>query len=466
MYRGIKTQNELSLVAERLKNLCDRRRAMIYIVLDTNILNISYNKNAAYDSFYLNKLYDEIVAAISENNFKDKVQLLIPQLVIDELYIHKVEAYEKEIKELNRIERNMSTLISIKYQYDSTEEYRKFMKEKIQEFLFINENLTVIPVCNEHYFKDIVEKSIKKEAPFEGKEKCSDKGFKDAVIFYSIIDFAIRHPGTYFYLTKDEKFHGGDGKLLRKQFKNLSGSNLKIYREYPEIMTEIVSVSPQTYVDHLEYIVLKQEYYLGKNVNEITTKLSYSRPQFKAEINSLEKIKYDIDRIYHDDMAYWKQQDLQKYEDENDMEYSGDIEVDVKYNKNGIWSVVFVHYAYTGGIHGGSWYTSRVYDLNTGENISLSKLLNKSEEAILQMVYDGSKNDKLVRKEENLYFDDFEAKYDSLEDVKFYLDEAGIHIYFDEYEAGCYASGIIEFLLISLEKIDLMGKTMMSNDLE
>lgn len=122
---------------------------MIYIVLDTNILNISYNRNASYDSFYLNKQYDEIMAAISENKFKDKVQLLIPQLVIDELYIHKVEAYEKEMKELNRIERNMSTLISVKYQYDSTEEYRHFIKEKIQEFLFINENLTVIPVCNE-----------------------------------------------------------------------------------------------------------------------------------------------------------------------------------------------------------------------------------------------------------------------------------------------------------------------------
>lgn len=426
---------------------------MIYIVPDTNIFSMSYTRSAAYDLFFLNKNFNEIINSIEKDRFRDQVRLLIPKMVLEELYIQKIESYEKDVKELNRITENMASLISVERRFDLIEEYKCFLRDKVQEFLSGHGEVEIMPVCDERFFKDIVEKAIKKEAPFEGKEKNSDKGFKDTVIFFSMVDFAGTHKGEFYYLTQDTKFHGDDGKLLRRQFRELSGSVLSVFKEYKQVRPEITLAESETHVDCLVYTFSEKTCYLGPDRNKTTTVLTHSKPQFQASENSLQRIVFDIDRIYDDDMAFWRQQDLQTYDDEN-MEYSGSLTADVKYNKDGIWGVLFIHYVYTGGAHGGSWYTSRVYDLNTGENLSLTKLLGRPEEEILQMVYERCREDKFKRREEDLYFEEFEAKYDSVEDVKFYLTEEGIMVYFDEYEAGCYASGMIEFLLAPIAEVE------------
>lgn len=439
---------------------------MIYIVPDTNILNISYGKNARYDTFYMNKSFEEIVSSIAREKFRDDVDFLIPQIVMDELYVHKLEAYQKEKKELDRLAKNMWPLVSLKCQFGDLKEYELFLKEKVEHFRTSHGGFSVLPVCSERFFYNIVEKAIKKEAPFEGKEKSSDKGFKDAVIFFSMVDYAQKNGGEFYYLTRDDKFYGEDGKLLCRQFKELTGSVLKVFREYKEVKTEILMPSVKAYIDHLEYEISEKTIFLRKSVDEIKTTYCYAKPEFEAMEIALQRIRNDIDRIYDEDLRAWEKEDLRRYDDETQMEYYGSIEVNEKYNQNGIWSVVFVHSSYLGGAHGGSWYTSRVYDLNTGNVLFLTELIEKPEDEILQMIREGCKKDKELRHEEALYFDEFEVSYQTIEEVKFFLGKEGIYIYFDEYEAGCYASGMIDFLLVPMEEIKRIRRSDLSESLK
>lgn len=58
---------------------------MIYIVPDTNIFSMSYTRSAAYDLFFLNKNFNEIINSIEKDRFRDQVRLLIPKMVLEEL---------------------------------------------------------------------------------------------------------------------------------------------------------------------------------------------------------------------------------------------------------------------------------------------------------------------------------------------------------------------------------------------
>ena len=48
----------------------------------------------------------------------------------------------------------------------------------------------------------------------------------------------------------------------------------------------------------------------------------------------------------------------------------------------------------------------------------------------------------------DVYWDDFKPQYEKIEDVNFYMDDDGIHVFFDVYEAACYADGFVEFVLV------------------
>lgn len=42
-------------------------------------------------------------------------------------------------------------------------------------------------------FESIVNRAFSKLPPFEGKDKKSDKGFKDAFVWESVLEFALKH---------------------------------------------------------------------------------------------------------------------------------------------------------------------------------------------------------------------------------------------------------------------------------
>ena len=56
----------------------------------------------------------------------------------------------------------------------------------------------------------------------------------------------------------------------------------------------------------------------------------------------------------------------------------------------------------------------------------------------------------------DVYWDNFVPTYKSTEEVRFYLDSKGVHVFFDVYEAACYAEGFVEFILADMSEISIM----------
>ena len=64
-------------------------------------------------------------------------------------------------------------------------------------------------------FRSIIDRAFGKRPPFEGKDKKSDKGFKDALLWESILEFALNQPKSeIIYYSKDNAF----GEFLIQEF--------------------------------------------------------------------------------------------------------------------------------------------------------------------------------------------------------------------------------------------------------
>ena len=72
-----------------------------------------------------------------------------------------------------------------------------------------------MPVASETRYQSIVKRAFDKQPPFEGRDKKSDKGFKDALLWESILEFVALHDtAKIIYYSKDNVF----GEYLENEF--------------------------------------------------------------------------------------------------------------------------------------------------------------------------------------------------------------------------------------------------------
>lgn len=80
-------------------------------------------------------------------------------------------------------------------------------------------------------------RAFSKLSPFEGKDKKSDKGFKDALLWGSILEFVLKHRNSkIIYYSKDNVF----GEFLLKEFaENVSDASLFICKNENEVKVQL-----------------------------------------------------------------------------------------------------------------------------------------------------------------------------------------------------------------------------------
>ncbi len=113
----------------------------------------------------------------------------------------------------------------------------------------------------------------------------------------------------------------------------------------------------------------------------------------------------------------------------------------IKYNQNGLLSVVFQNYQFAGGAHGTTVQTAYTYDLNTGKQLQLQDLFKTNADyitVISDQVYVQLKERDLL----SALFDPFE---NIQPDHSYYLTYDGVVVYYQQYEILAYAAGIQEF---------------------
>lgn len=111
-------------------------------------------------------------------------------------------------------------------------------------------------------------------------------------------------------------------------------------------------------------------------------------------------------------------------------------------NMNSLLSAYFDQYEFTGGAHGNTLRSSVTWNLNTGRILSMSDLCNP--QVVLGEILELAR----IQAKENpyLYFENYEELIISnFNEEHFYLTPNGISVFYQQYEIGPYASGIIVF---------------------
>lgn len=156
---------------------------MVGIVLDTNILN-SGSKDFTQVQF-VSKLED-ITREIESNDFYSEVIILLPQIVIDELYEHQLASYYEVVTALRGL-KLPDVELTIKKDYEKFLSLR--FNESISKLNAGGVRCEILPYPPETTLSSIIQRAIKKRPPFEGIGKQSDKGFKDVILWEALLHY-------------------------------------------------------------------------------------------------------------------------------------------------------------------------------------------------------------------------------------------------------------------------------------
>lgn len=165
------------------------------------------------------------------------------------------------------------------------DKYEEYIDQKIKNYL-IQKNVNIIDVCTEKSFKKILDKALKKNPPFEGVEKKSDKGFKDAVIWHSLIEYSVQYGGNYIFYTNDNIFLNHK-EYLRKDFEENTYRKVGFFHTIDKIREYIL--------EELELNSILDEYY--ERIQEI--KFSKCLDKFFNEIEVFSDLFFVDEKKYN-----------------------------------------------------------------------------------------------------------------------------------------------------------------------
>lgn len=220
-----------------------------FLIFDSNALRVS-DKNMKYGHFAIHNRLMELINKIEKNDLSENYQILIPQIVIEELKKQQVENFEESYKELKNLYEKMETLYFIDLNEPLQINYSEKIEELVTEFVNVN-SIETLKICNENKFSNIVNRALNKKAPFRGTKGNSDKGFKDALIWESLIEFSQKHVGQYIYITKDRDFLLRQKELVREflelTHKNIIFMEAEDLEKTPNIIDEAVNNKEELY---------------------------------------------------------------------------------------------------------------------------------------------------------------------------------------------------------------------------
>lgn len=190
-----------------------------YVIFDTNALYHPYEKRADFSSFCFNSTYENVVGFINQLDIYERVVIVIPTVVWEEMECQIIQAHQLKITEF-RDKANKYHFPEIVLEDKGDINYSDFIHAVIETYrtnLSSDINKVIdLPVASEARYQSIVKRAFEKRPPFEGKDKKSDKGFKDALLWESILELASQHDAAKFiYYSHDNAFgHGLEDEFM------------------------------------------------------------------------------------------------------------------------------------------------------------------------------------------------------------------------------------------------------------
>jgi PIN domain len=202
------------------------------IVFDTNSLRSTEAGEVAYSFFTFGKPFQVIEEFIIENKLSDDIHIAIPNWTIEELKDQKQRQYKTDIEEFKKLAKRLSGLPHIDAEAitlpAATFDCAAFVGEKAAEYLG-TKSIRLLDIREEH--ANIVLQSMmsrvmrdeSKKAPFAHIGKYKDAGFKDNLVWESLMHYeGVGEFDKVIFLTKDNDYKNCDAEFKHKWNKHFS----------------------------------------------------------------------------------------------------------------------------------------------------------------------------------------------------------------------------------------------------
>ena len=243
---------------------------------------------------FLDKLnidsYSKFIKTLSVNNLNNKIEMLIPELVLCELISHQ----KRFLKEILSEGKSKDDIDIDEIKNMDLDKYCTYLKNSYKDKL----NIIRIPDNKEKLFNTIFKRALDKTPPFSKK---SDPGFKDTILFLSILEFSkTKNFDKYILITNDERMIEKK-EDLKKEFLKYNNSevslDIKRKNEFKNWSNDEFNlfVDLRTYLEDEFYDKIQDKYYY-------TSTISWGNGD--TEVENYELLKDDTEFYQFDDNEY------------------------------------------------------------------------------------------------------------------------------------------------------------------
>lgn len=211
---------------------------MIEIFFDTSILKEKGIKD--YSVFTFGKNYLEFIDFINTNDLSDKCHINVTEIVMKELKCQICERFEED----DNSYRELLSKFRVFYGIDEPEKVKDFeigLDRRMNDYIE-QEKINVVLIPKERdTLNNLLDRAIYKSKPFSGKNGESDKGFKDAVQWESMLQYASKIANEKFlFLTKNKNDFPEE---LSDEFENITGKKIEIFYELGELQNRLLEIN-------------------------------------------------------------------------------------------------------------------------------------------------------------------------------------------------------------------------------
>lgn len=204
------------------------------VFFDTNFLR---RRNIDdFSRFNFGIQFEDFVDFLGTNDVVEYYKINISKITIEELKKQINDKYKEELSILKKSYNKFKNVHNIKFNEDEIVKYEQILEKLMRDYIeFYNINIVDMENIS---FQNILKRAINKKKPFVGENGDSDKGFKDAVLWESIIEYAKKSENKKFVLfTKNIQDFP---KELEDEFENVTDKKIEIINEISVMQEKIL----------------------------------------------------------------------------------------------------------------------------------------------------------------------------------------------------------------------------------
>lgn len=229
------------------------------------------------------------------NSLQEKYTVYVPQVAIDERLSQKYIEWREKYNKLNSIQKEFSEIASIEENIDFSEKYKAVEKHTQEGYRKLFSD-NIIPFSKDaETFCAIWNRVHEKLPPFRAIPKSGDKGFKDVLLWLSLIRFFKENgESEVVFITSDKDFLD-NAEFLKNEFKEFTEKEIEIKGN--EFYKEFVSLD-ESGIKEPAMPVSKNELDISSpSEEEITFIVAFLRNQDSSEVGvSTYSIKQELEK--------------------------------------------------------------------------------------------------------------------------------------------------------------------------